>query len=115
MLFLLSAVLFIFTLWAVFFFGLSRSAGALVLIAASIAMPLISPWSLIFGIPLILLSLIVLIGPLRMNMITKPAYKTLANAMPSMSSTEREALDAGCWHQLVGKRIIYGRARLEKA
>ena len=95
MLFLLSAVLFIFTLWAVFFFGLSRSAGALALIAASIAMPLISPWSLIFGIPLILLSLIVLIAPLRMNMITKPAYKTLAHAMPSMSSTEREALDAG--------------------
>lgn len=95
MLFLLSAVLFIFTLWAVFFFGLSRSAGALALIAASIAMPLISPWSLIFGIPLILLSLIVLIEPLRINIITKPAYKTLAHAMPSMSSTEREALDAG--------------------
>lgn len=95
MLFLLSAVLLIFALWAVFFFELSRMAGAIALIIASVAAAFISPWSLLLGIPIGLLSLIVLIEPLRMNIITKPAYKALANAMPSMSSTEREALDAG--------------------
>ena len=36
-----------------------------------------------------------MIDPLRKALITKVAYKTLANAMPSMSTTEREALDAG--------------------
>ncbi|WP_180155973.1 acyl-CoA dehydrogenase [Acinetobacter sp. YH12045] len=95
MLFILSAVLFIFALWAVFFFELSRTVGALTLIFVSIALAFLSPWSLILGIPLIALSLIVLIDPLRLNLLTKPAYKTLANAMPSMSTTEREALDAG--------------------
>ena len=30
-----------------------------------------------------------------MFIITQPAYKILANSMPSMSTTEREALDAG--------------------
>ena len=95
MLFILSAVLFIFALWAVFFFELSRAVGAITLIFVSIALAFLSPWSLILGIPLIALSLIVLIDPLRLNLLTKPAYKSLANAMPSMSTTEREALDAG--------------------
>ena len=36
-----------------------------------------------------------MIEALRMALITKPAYKALANAMPTMSVTEREALDAG--------------------
>ena len=95
MLFILSAVLFIFALWAVFFFELSRAVGAITLIFVSIALAFLSPLSLILGIPLIALSLTVLIDPLRLNLLTKPAYKTLANAMPSMSTTEREALDAG--------------------
>ncbi|WP_180114586.1 acyl-CoA dehydrogenase [Acinetobacter sp. YH12063] len=95
MLFILSAVLFIFALWAVFFFELSRAVGAITLIFVSIALAFLSPWSLILGIPLIALSLVMLINPLRLNLLTKPAYKTLANAMPSMSITEREALDAG--------------------
>lgn len=95
MLFILSAVLFIFALWAVFFFELSRAVSAITLIFVSIALAFLTPWSLLLGIPLIALSLIVLIDPLRLNLLTKPAYKTLANAMPSMSTTEREALDAG--------------------
>ncbi|WP_180165853.1 acyl-CoA dehydrogenase [Acinetobacter sp. YH12049] len=95
MLFILSAVLLIFALWAVFFFELSRAVGAITLIFVSIALAFLSPWSLILGIPLIALSLVMLIDPLRLNLLTKPAYKTLANAMPSMSTTEREALDAG--------------------
>jgi acyl-CoA dehydrogenase len=95
MLFILSAVLLIFALWAVFFFELPRASGAIILMIASIAAAWISPWSMILGIPLILISLIVLIEPLRMRFISQPAYKVLADAMPSMSSTEREALDSG--------------------
>ncbi|MCG2921711.1 acyl-CoA dehydrogenase, partial [Escherichia coli] len=52
-------------------------------------------WSLLLGIPLILLSVILLVDPLRFGLITKPAYKTLANSMPSISTTELEALEAG--------------------
>ncbi|RKG34679.1 acyl-CoA dehydrogenase [Acinetobacter tianfuensis] len=95
MLFILSVILLILALWAVFYFELSLFAGAAALIAVSIALAFLSPWSLLLGIPLMLISLIVLIEPLRMQFISKPAYRTLAKAMPSMSSTEREALDAG--------------------
>ena len=90
-----SLVILVFTLWAIFFFEASRTVGGLITIVVALAVAFLSPWSLILGLPLILISLIVLIDPLRMAVITKPAYKTLANAMPSMSTTEREALDAG--------------------
>lgn len=95
MLFIISVLIQFFTLWAIFFFGLSRNAGAISTIIVAIVTAFISPWSLVLGIPLILLSVVVMIDSLRMIFITKPAYKTLANAMPSMSTTEREALDAG--------------------
>ncbi|TCM65230.1 acyl-CoA dehydrogenase [Acinetobacter calcoaceticus] len=93
--FLAALLLQIIVLWAIFFFQFSRNVGAIASIALAVLSALISPWSLILGIPLALISLILLISPLRMALITKPAYKSLANAMPSMSTTEREALDAG--------------------
>ncbi len=91
------AILFlIFILWAIFYFELSRlMATAIIIFASLFAAIFISPWSLLLGLPLIILSLVVVIDPLRKSLITQPAYKTLAKAMPSMSSTEREALDAG--------------------
>jgi acyl-CoA dehydrogenase len=47
-----------------------------------------------------------------MQVLTKPAYKTLANAMPSMSTTEREALDAGTsWWE---KELFMGAPDWEK-
>ncbi|MCO8074617.1 acyl-CoA dehydrogenase [Acinetobacter lwoffii] len=95
MLFIFAVLLLLLSLWAVFYFQLSRSAGAIALIVMSVVCAFISPWSLILGIPLILISLVVMIHPLRMSFISKPAYKALANAMPSISPTEREALDSG--------------------
>lgn len=95
MLFLLGIFILIFALWAVFYFELSRNIGAVVIIVVALLCAFISAWSLLLGLPLILLSIILLIEPLRMAVITKPAYQKLANAMPTMSSTEREALDAG--------------------
>ncbi len=95
LLFLLSLLIQFIALWIIFFFAFSRMTGAISIIIIAVLCALITPWSLIVGIPLILISLIVMINPLRMALITKPAYKTLANAMPTMSTTEREALDAG--------------------
>ena len=95
MLFIFAVLLLLLSLWAIFYFQLSRSAGANALMVMSVVCAFISPWSLILGIPLILISLVVMIDPLRMSFISKPAYKALANAMPSISPTEREALDSG--------------------
>ena len=92
-----------------FLFQLSRTTGAITLIIMSVVCAFISPWSLILGIPLILISLVVMIEPLRMSFISRPAYKALADAMPSISPTEREALDSGTsWWE----KNFYGSAQL---
>ncbi|EOQ73435.1 acyl-CoA dehydrogenase [Acinetobacter lactucae] len=96
LLFVLSIVIQLFAIWAIFFFNLNRTIGSVITIAVAIFTALIlTPWALILGIPLIALSIIILFAPLRFNLITKPAYKTLANSMPSISTTEQEALEAG--------------------
>ena len=95
MLFILSVILLLVAVWAIFLFELARLTGSSLLIVVVLLVAFLSPWSLLLGIPLILICLIVLIEPLRMRLISQPAYNILANAMPSMSSTEREALDAG--------------------
>ena len=93
--FILSLLYVLIALWTVFFFSFSRIVGALTLIIVAIIAAFFSPWSLLLGLPLIIISAIVLISPLRMALLSKPAYNLLAKAMPSMSVTEREALDAG--------------------
>lgn len=93
--FILAILLQLFALLLVFLYGLSRTVGAALLIIIAVVAGFIAPWSLLLGVPLIIGSLVVLITPLRKSMISDPAYKILAGAMPSMSDTEREALDAG--------------------
>ncbi|WP_202744576.1 acyl-CoA dehydrogenase [Acinetobacter pittii] len=96
LLFVLSVVIQLFAIWAIFFFNLNRTIGSVITIAVAILTALIlTPWALLLGIPLIVLSIIILFAPLRFNLITQPAYKTLANSMPSISTTEQEALEAG--------------------
>ena len=80
---------------AIFLLSLSRVTASIVAIITVIVTAIISPWSLILGIPIALLCLILLIAPMRQALITRPVYKALGGAMPSMSDTEREALDAG--------------------
>ncbi|MHA5056463.1 acyl-CoA dehydrogenase [Acinetobacter schindleri] len=95
MLFIFAVLLLLASLWAIFFFQFSRTTGAITLMMMSVVCAFISPWSLLLGIPLILISLVVLVDPLRISFISRPAYKALADAMPSISPTEREALDSG--------------------
>ncbi|WP_347019730.1 acyl-CoA dehydrogenase [Acinetobacter calcoaceticus] len=96
LLFILSIIIQLITVWAIFFFNLNKVLGSSVaIIIAILSAFLLTPWSLLLGIPIIALSIIILVEPLRFNLITKPAYKTLANSMPSISTTEQEALEAG--------------------
>lgn len=96
LLFVLSVIIQLFAIWAIFFFNLNRTIGSVITIAVAILTAFIlTPWALLLGIPLIALSIIILFAPLRFNLITQPAYKTLANSMPSISTTEQEALEAG--------------------
>ena len=53
---------------------------------------LLSPWALV---PLIVVLLVLNVGGLRRALLTKPVFGLLKKTMPSMSVTEREALEAG--------------------
>lgn len=96
LLFILSIIIQLIAVWAIFFFNLNKVLGSgVAIIIAILSAFLLTPWSLLLGVPIIALSIIILFEPLRFNLITKPAYKTLANSMPSISTTEQEALEAG--------------------
>ncbi|CAI3102906.1 Acyl-coenzyme A dehydrogenase [Acinetobacter calcoaceticus] len=96
LLFILSIIIQLIAVWAIFFFNLNKVLGSgVAIIVALLSAFLLTPWSLLLGIPIIALSIIILVEPLRFNLITKPAYKTLENSMPSISTTEQEALEAG--------------------
>ncbi|TXD96379.1 acyl-CoA dehydrogenase [Psychrobacter frigidicola] len=94
-LFILAVLIQLAVVLAIFLQSLSRITGSIVAIITVLVTAFISPWSLILGAPIALLCLVLLIPPIRKILITKPVYKALGGAMPSMSDTEREALDAG--------------------
>ena len=94
-LFILAVIIQLAMVLAIFLLSLSRVTGSVVALITVLVTAFISPWSLILGIPLALLCLVLLVDPIRQSLITKRVYKVLGGAMPSMSDTEREALDAG--------------------
>ena len=94
-LFILAILIQLAVVLALFLMSLSRVAGSIVALVTVVVAAIISPWSLLLGIPIALLCLVLLITPIRQVLITRPVYKALGGAMPSMSDTEREALDAG--------------------
>lgn len=110
---LLSLLIQFFVLWAAFYFELNRTIGSILAIATAILCAIfITPWSLVVGIPIILMSIILLVAPLREALIAKPAFNILSKAMPSISITEREALEAGTsWWE---KELFMGAPDWEK-
>ncbi|WP_413519382.1 acyl-CoA dehydrogenase [Psychrobacter glacincola] len=94
-LFILAVIIQLAMVLAIFLLSLSRVTGSVVALITVLVTAFISPWSLILGISLALLCLVLLVDPIRQSLITKRVYKVLGGAMPSMSDTEREALDAG--------------------
>ncbi|ERL55993.1 acyl-CoA dehydrogenase [Psychrobacter aquaticus] len=94
-LFILAVIIQLAVVLAIFLLSLSRVTGSMVALVTIIVTAIISPWSLLLGIPIALLCLVLLVTSIRQSLITKPVYKALGGAMPSMSDTEREALDAG--------------------
>ncbi|MDH0563719.1 acyl-CoA dehydrogenase [Acinetobacter courvalinii] len=113
LLILLGLLIQLFVIWALFYFEASRTVGSvLAIVTAILCSVLITPWSLLLGVPIIIASIILLITPLRDALIGRPAFKVLSNAMPSMSTTEREALDAGTsWWE---KELFMGAPDWEK-
>ncbi|MCH7313777.1 acyl-CoA dehydrogenase [Acinetobacter sp. ANC 3882] len=113
LLILLGLLIQLVVVWAVFYFEATRTVGCVVaIVAAILCSVLITPWSLLLGVPIILASVIVLIAPLRDALVSRPAFNILSKAMPSMSITEREALEAGTsWWE---KELFMGAPDWEK-
>ncbi|MED7934474.1 hypothetical protein QQN75_11575 [Acinetobacter baumannii] len=62
LLFVLSIVIQLVAIWAIFFFNLNRVTGSVITIAVAILTAFIlTPWALLLGIPLIALSIIILL------------------------------------------------------
>lgn len=72
-----------------------RMMATVILAVVVLVTGFLTPWSLLLGIPLLVAALVIAIDTLRQNWIIKPAYHHLSTAMPPMSDTEKEALDAG--------------------
>ncbi len=100
---LLSFVLILVLLGALFYHRVSLPLGSAALVAAWLVLGLLSPvlWSLWLVVPLAALLILLNLPLVRRPIISKPVFKAMAKVMPSMSPTEREALDAGStwWEQ----------------
>ena len=94
-LFIVAIFLQLAVVLAIFLLSLNRVTGSSVAIITVLVTAFISPWSLVVGVPIAAVCLILLIPTARQTLMTQPVYKALGGAMPSMSDTEREALDAG--------------------
>src|SRR6185437_12986296 len=97
----------IFLAWAVLFLGIllilayrraSLAPSSLLLGALLIAYWLLGTapgwWKIAISLPYVLL-LLLNIRPLRLRLLTRPFLRSYRRMLPSMSATEREALDAG--------------------
>ncbi len=92
---LLSLVLFILLLVAVFYYRPSLPLGSLTVIVGTIALTFYSGLMWLFLIPTLLIAIVLNVPQWRTKLLTKPTYQLLKRTMPSMSKTEQEALEAG--------------------
>lgn len=92
---LIAILLYVLLILAVLYFELSLRSATLLLVLAGVVLALSEGGMWFIVLPLFAVLAILNIPNLRMRLFTGPAYGVLRKAMPSMSSTEREALEAG--------------------
>jgi acyl-CoA dehydrogenase len=114
MLFLLSLVLILVLITVLLYCRVSLPLGSALVVLGWAAVGLISPcfWSLWAVIPLAVVLLVLNVPPLRRPILSAPVFVILKKSMPSMSVTEREALEAGTtWWE---KDLFSGRPDWKK-
>ena len=92
---LLSLLLFTVLLVAVFYYRPSLPLGSLAIIVGTIVLTLYCPLMWLALLPTLAIAAVLNLPDLRTRFITKPSYELLRRTMPSISTTEREALEAG--------------------
>lgn len=92
---LLSLLLFLALVTAVCYRGMSLATGSLVILAGTVLLTFHSSGMWLLLLPTLILSAILNVPQWRRAALTAPVYARLKAALPPMSSTEREALEAG--------------------
>ena len=92
---LLSLLLFAVLLVAVFYYRPSLSLGSLVIVVGTFVLTFYCQLMWLILIPTIAIAAVLNLPNLRTQLLIKPAYGLLRRTMPSISTTEREALEAG--------------------
>ncbi len=94
---LLSLLLLVVLIAVLLYHRVSLPLGSALVVLAWAALGVLSPclWSLWAVIPLAVILLVLNVPVLRRPLLSKPVFGILKKSMPSMSVTEREALEAG--------------------
>ncbi|UTF59194.1 acyl-CoA dehydrogenase [Gilvimarinus sp. DA14] len=110
--FLLSLVAFIALLTIVLYYPLALPVGSVVILVGLFCLTYLSGWMWLFLIPAAAVVAVLNVPQLRRRFLTDPAYHFLQKAMPPMSVTEREAMEAGTtWWE---KDLFSGRPDWKK-
>lgn len=93
--FLLTLLMFVVVLLAVFYCRLPLFAGSAVVIGALFVLALFSPAMWLLLLPTAAVVAVLNAPSLRLAVVSSPVYKLLGGVMPTISDTEREAMEAG--------------------
>ncbi|NND69771.1 MAG: acyl-CoA dehydrogenase [Halioglobus sp.] len=88
-------IIFLVLILAVMYRNPSLLTGSVIVAIASLALPMLSTGMWLVTLPALAVLAVLNIPALRRTILSGPAYRLLRGSMPTISSTEREALDAG--------------------
>ena len=103
----LSIVVLLALLGVVFYHRVNLTLSSLITVAYTAAMGAIGLWSFWLLLPLAIVLLPLNLSSLRRSLLSAPALRAFRKVMPPMSTTEKEAIDAGT----TGGKAIYSAAR----
>ncbi len=93
--FLLSFIVLVAVITVVFYYQVPLLVGSIVISSVLVGLGFISISFWFLLVPILAVVIVFNLTPLRQSLVSKPVYGLLKKAMPPMSTTEREALDAG--------------------
>ncbi|AOM40958.1 acyl-CoA dehydrogenase FadE [Xenorhabdus hominickii] len=91
----LSIILFLVLIGGLCYRKVSLTISSLLLVAYTLVMGIIGLWSYWLLLPLAIVLFPLVFTPTRISLFSAPGLKAFRKVMPSMSTTEKEAIDAG--------------------
>ncbi|MDX7990017.1 acyl-CoA dehydrogenase FadE [Xenorhabdus littoralis] len=91
----LSIILFLVLIGGLCYRKVSLTISSLLLVAYTLVMGITSLWSYWLLLPLAIILFPLVFAPTRISLFSAPGLKAFRKVMPSMSTTEKEAIDAG--------------------